>query len=318
MSNGAIAQYLEELARELRLNSAPRRRLLAEATDHLCSSAAELRASGLAQEEAERAAVARFGNAAEVALSFARAAASASARTALAWAATAWAAYGLASGVFILAAPGWLRDFPQGAPSMIALQVGLVALSVSTLRARRLRGSLFDEPRLRLVARGGLVASLALALAAAGELVLALARPAPAPWSEAGGVIGAYAVAAVAALAAAGLALATHARVRALRRRQHGSGDELAPAAAALVDDVANLAPALRRLVAAAVSRPLLACLAVAGAAFLAVALAELSGGNEGQASPLFAAAATGSFEAGAVVVSYLTLARPLGLRPQR
>src|SRR5437660_949804 len=84
--------------------------------------------SGVAPDEAERQAVERFGAAAVVARRFAHAVASTSTRTALAWVTTAFATYAIAAIVFIVAAPSWLLDFPQGAPSMTALQIAFVAL----------------------------------------------------------------------------------------------------------------------------------------------------------------------------------------------
>jgi hypothetical protein len=201
-----IDGYLAALERELRRKHAPSRRLLAEAADHLRSSADELCDEGLRTEEAERTAVARFGAAAIVAERYALAVSAATARRAVLVVAAAFAAYAAATLVLAVAAPSWLVDFPQGVPSFLALQVAFVALGLSALRA------LGGKGRVRLVASGVAVAAGAVAAAAAAELVLALTRPAPAPWHDAFALLLVYAVAACAAVAA------LPAAVRALRR----------------------------------------------------------------------------------------------------
>jgi hypothetical protein len=66
MKNDPVADYLADLDRRLR-GRPNRDRLLAEAEDHLRESEAELRASGLAPDEAARTAVARLGPAGGVA-----------------------------------------------------------------------------------------------------------------------------------------------------------------------------------------------------------------------------------------------------------
>jgi hypothetical protein len=316
VSESAIAEYLDELDRELRLTRTPRRRLLAEAADHLSASADEIAASGLARGEAERAAVRRFGDAVFVARRFAYAVASTAARTALIWAATACTAYAVAAAAFILMAPDWLRDFPQGAPSMLALQVALVALVVSAVRALRLRRALLiDELRVRLIGNGVVIATLAIAGASALELLLALTRPAAAPWRDASTIIAIYAVAAATAFVATLVAVATLARTRALAAMPRPRGDELPAGVESLVDDVAEAAPPLRPVVALMTSRPVAGCASTAALAFVAMALVDAVGNRAaGHASQLVGAAATGLFEAIAVVVAYATLARALGL----
>jgi hypothetical protein len=310
----AIAAYLAELERELKTRRAPRARLLAEVSDHLRTSAAELAAAGVDAPAAEKEAVARFGAAALVARRFAHAVATTSARLALVWAATGWASYAVAAAFFVLAAPSWLADFPQGAPSMLALQVAAVALAVTAVRALRQRNELLiDELRLRLVANGVVIAAAAIAAAALCELLLALTRPAPAPWGDAAAVIAVYVVAALAALVGALVAVAAAARagVLAALPRPH---NEVAPAVAVLVDDVAAAAPRLRPIVAWLTARPLFACLATATLAFAAMtAVAVVDDG-----SGFSGAAATGLVEAAAVVLAYLTLGRALGLRAPR
>ena len=161
--------------------------------------------------------MARFGAAALVARGFAHAVASTSARTALLWAVTACACYAAAAAFFIVSGPVWLRDFPQGAPSMVALQVVFVSLVLTGVRVVRFRKTLLiDELRLRLVANGIVIATSVVAVAAGVELLLALTRPTAAPWGKAADVIGIYAVASAAALAATFVAAVAAARARAL------------------------------------------------------------------------------------------------------
>jgi hypothetical protein len=315
VNESPVAQYLDQLERELRIRRVPRGRLLAEAADHLHAAADETLTSGTDRVEAERQAVEHFGAAAIVARRFAHAVTSTGARTALAWTTAAYAAYAAAACVFVVAAPSWLRDFPQGAPSMLGLQVATVALAVSGLRAFRDRSALvIDEPRLRLIANGLVVASLALACSAGCELLLALTRPAAAPWPDAAAVIVAWAVGAAVTLVAAFFAAGTLGRARLLATLPRPRDRELSIPAASLVDDVAATAPPLRPLAVLVTARPLVACATTATAAFLV--LAGIDAGRE--PSTLAGAAATGLFEAAAVVVAYLGLSRTLGLRASR
>jgi hypothetical protein len=316
VSESAIAEYLGELERELRRTRIPRRRFLTEVAYHLSASAHELAATGLARDEAERQAARRFGDAVFVARRFAYAVASTAARTALIWAATACTAYAVAAAAFVLTAPDWLRDFPQGAPSMLALQVALVALVVAALRALRLRRALLiDEVRLRVLGNAVAVATLALVGASALELLLALTRPAAAPWRDASTIIAIYAVAAATAFVAGFVAVATLARTRALATMPRPRGDELPAGVESLVDDVAEAAPPLKPVVAFLTSHPVAGCASTAALAFIAMALVDAVGnGAADHGSLLAGAAATGFFEAIAVVVAYATLARPLGL----
>jgi vacuolar-type H+-ATPase subunit H/uncharacterized membrane protein len=307
-----VADYIHRLDRELRVRRAPRRRLLAEAEDHLRSSADELVREGRSAAEAEREAVARFGAAADVARGFAHAAASSTARAAVAWAAAVFLAYGATATLFLVAAPSWLRDFPHGAPSMFALQVAAVALGVTAVRVLQWRRTLvLDEERLRLVANGALTASVAVALGAGAELFVALTRPAAAPWAEAAPLIGTFALAAILCVPASLVAGKSYARASGVG----GRGD----AGLSLADDLEAVAPMLGRLVRTALERPGLTCAAVAGSAFVAVAVAQLVGtDSSSEASLLLGAIAVGLIEAAAVVIGFLTLGRPLGLRARR
>ena len=319
MTDRPIARYLKQLEHELRLERAPRRRLLAEAADHLRGSAEDIAAEeSVSAEEAERRAVERFSAAAVVARRFALAAASTSAQTTLIWVTTAFAAYAAASIAFVVAAPSWLLDFPQGAPSMLGLQVAFVALALSALRSLPYRRSLVsDETRLRLIANGMLVAAAAVAGAAGAELALALTRPAAAPWGDATALIALYAVAAAAVVAGLLPAVASAARANTLTALPSRAGDSTPPASASLVEDVAAVAPPLTAAAAYLVSHPARTCSLLAGVAFVAVTAAGFVGTDFAHhASILFGALAVGTFEAAAIVIAYLALGRTLGIRP--
>jgi vacuolar-type H+-ATPase subunit H len=316
----ATKAYIRRLDRELRVRRAPRRRLLAEAEDHLRSTAEELVSAGRSEVDAEREAIARFGAAADVAHRFAHAKASAAARRAFACAGAVFLAYGATVMVFLAAAPGWLRDFPQGAPSTIALQVAAVALGLTAVRALACRPMFaFDEDRLRLVANGALTAALAVGAGATAELLVGLTRPSPAPWADATPLLATFGVVFALCIPATLTATASYARATGLgvlhggRARADGR-DELMLAA-----DFQAIAPQLGNLARAGLRLPGRTCAAVAGAAFVAVFVVQLVGADSNRdASPILGALTAGLVEAVAVVVGFLTLGRALGLRRRR
>jgi hypothetical protein len=299
-----IEAYLNQLDRELHKRRAPRRRLLAEAEDHLRSAAEEFVARGRSLDDAEHEAIERFGAAPVVAHRFAQTKASASVRFAVGWAAAAFFAYGTAASVFLVGAPAWLRDFPHGAPSMLALQVAAVALALTAVRFRR---GVLEEERLRLIANGALTAAFAVTAGTGAELLVGLTRPAAAPWADAPAPIGTFAFAAVLCAPAAVVAAVSHIRASGLG----GHAD----AGLTLADDVGAVVPRLGRVVRGALRRPGLTCAALAGFALLAVTIAQLA---SSEASLFFGAVAVGVFEATAIVIGFLMLGRPLGLRAPR
>jgi hypothetical protein len=304
----ATDAYLQRLDRELRIRRAPRRRMLAEAEDHLRSTAEELVSAGRSAGDAERQAIARFGTAADVAHRFAQAKASSTARRAFVCAGAAFLAYGATAMLFLATAPGWLRDFPQGAPSMIALQVATVSLGVSAVRAVRLART-FDTERLRLVANGALTAALAVGAGATAELLVALARPAPAPWADATPLIATFGVVFALCIPSTLIATASYARASGLGVLHRGRDD------LTLADDFQAIARPLGGLARAALRVPGRTCAAVAGAACVAVVIAQLAADFERDASIVLGALVVGLVEAAAVVTGFLTLGRALGLR---
>jgi hypothetical protein len=188
-----IEDYLQRLERELRAKRVPRRRFLAEAEDHLRASAAELGDEGEA--------VTRFGDAATVATRFAQAAATTGARRSVILTALAFGAYAAAVGAFAVTAGPEFADFPQGAPSQLALLAAAAAGAVGLIRA---------SLRVRAIA----MSAAALAGGVALEAAAALTRPAGIlPWDDLPLVVALFGLASAAALAAAASATAS-ARVR--------------------------------------------------------------------------------------------------------
>ena len=319
MKRGAIDEYLVRLDVELRLNRVPRRRLLAEVEDHLRTSATELRADA-GVEEAEHQAVARFGAAATVARGFAMVVAATSARRSTYWLGLAFMTYAVSSLLFAFTAPSEFADFPQGAPSGLALQVAAVALAVSLVRSLRWRTPT-DVPtdRIRYLVNGAVIGAAALAVGLAGETAIAVTRPAGVlPWQDIplvaiafGATVGAALVAGVSA-AAATFRRSTLAAVPGARRVAQ------APLPT-LVDDLGALVPMTRRPVAAMFGRPALLVTMVAGAAVVGVFIGQVAERPFAQhASIVLPALALAAFEALCVLVGYLTLGRLLGLRRAR
>jgi hypothetical protein len=193
-----IDEYLERLDRELRARRAPRRRFLAEAEDHLRSAAQEL--------GSEREAVERFGDATLVARRFAETAAATSARRSAGILLFTLAAYVSAAGAFAATAGPEFADFPQGAPTQLALVTVAAALAAGLLRSRL---------RVRAMA----VSAAALGGGAGLELAAALTRPAGIlPWHTLPLVSALFAVAAVGSALAAVSTAVTAVRTTKLRR----------------------------------------------------------------------------------------------------
>jgi hypothetical protein len=211
-----IAAYLSELDRELRLPGRARRRVLAEAADHLHEAAAACVAEGMSPAEAEWAAVAAFGPARPLARRFAEELAT----RAVARAGWATAVAAVAFGLFIgLTARG-------GVVAFFTVQVAFVAGLVTLIRLLRHHGDVAVPPaKLRLIQRGS---ALALGCASVGLA----AGPSPAGGAVAAGVL----VAAVAVVRAQPRAVAARA-----------FGDDLLAAGSAfgdedVVDDLRALA----------------------------------------------------------------------------
>jgi HAAS len=313
---GAIADYLDRLELELRLKRAPRRRLLAEVEDHLRDSADELGAD-LPKEEAERRAVERFGAAATVARHFAQTVAASSALRSSYLLGAAFVAYAATVILFALTAGPEFADFPQGAPSSLALQVMGVAFAVTLVRTVRWRRSpLVPEDRLRLLANGAVVGIGAGACGLALEALVALTRPAGVlPWSDQLLVAATFAVTASVTLVAA-VAAAAAAFRSSLLSSLPGSEVGGRGALPTLVDDVGEVLPGARRPLTALFSRPVVLLCLVTILAFGAIVVSQTAGREIGDlASSATPALVLGLLEATAVVAGYFSLGRFLGLR---
>ena len=311
-----IDAYLDRLDHELRLQRAPRRRLLAEVEDHLRSCARELGA-GVDEAEAERRAVERFGAAATVARHFAQTVAATSARRSVCCFGVAFAFYATALVVFALTADARFADFPQGAPSALALQIGAVAAILSVVRALRWRRApLVPEDRVRLLANGAVVGVVAGGAGLVLEALIAATRPAGVlPWDKEPLVLALFALAIGATLAAALAAAAAAFRSSTLAALPGREPDGCGPTAS-LVDDAAALLPAARRPLSALFARPARLVALTASLAGVAVLLSQIvSSDFADHASIALPALGLGVFEAAMVGVGYLTLGRFLGLR---
>jgi hypothetical protein len=158
-----IAAYLSELDRELRLPRRLRRRVLAEAADHLHEAAAAYGAEGMDADDAEWAAVAAFGPARGLARRFADELATRAVGRA------GWAAAAAAVAFGLLFA--WRQ--PTDPLSLFAVQVAFVAGLVTLIRLLRHHGDVaVPAAKLRLIQRGS-----ALALGCAGAGLAAAPSP---------------------------------------------------------------------------------------------------------------------------------------------
>jgi len=308
-----IDEYLDRLDRELRVKRVPRRRLLAEAEDHLRSSADEMTGT-VALEEAARIAVERFGAAAVVARRFAQVVASRTARRSFGWASLALGLYGAATVAFAATASPQFDDFPQGAPTALAGQVAVAVLAITAIRALRWRREpVLPEDRLHLIANGSVIASAALFSGLLLEAAVALTRPAGVlPWSETPLVLVLFAFSAVAAGTAAVVAVAAWARSSTLAAVPGGESER----DPTLNADFAGLFPSLRRVGEITLSRPRLLVAVVAALAFCATAGSQWVGTDVAQhASIVLPGLVLGVGEVAAIVAGYALFGRSLGIR---
>jgi hypothetical protein len=201
--DGSIDAYLADLECRLHVGALRRRRILAEAEDHLHSAATDRRAAGAAPEEAERFAIDRFGRVRDVADRFNRQ----------------WRVYTRLAGAAVVAGVGvvffTVQNLMEGmvppapwpeeaAPAAVSWQVGPAGICVLAALLLGLL-ALAGRPWSASVAGLGLVA-LALAAAFVSHYDVeraALVVGSPSGW-EIAGVIALRA----AALVAAGLVLA--------------------------------------------------------------------------------------------------------------
>ncbi len=178
--NGAIERYLADLDRRLAVPARYRRRVLAEAGDHLADSAAALESGGRSGDEADAEAVRRFDPGRRLAGDINAGWASAQARRAPAWA--------FVAGVGVLAAavaaiPAVPSDAAAGGAPVVAaaalmasvgLQLAVVAGAVALLRvAGRRSAPVLGSADRSLVWRAARIGVGATAVAALGLLGVA-------------------------------------------------------------------------------------------------------------------------------------------------
>jgi hypothetical protein len=172
-----ITDYLIELIGELRVPRHRRRRIVAEVEDHLSSTAAELHASGLDVECAEREAVRRFGPASQLARAFVeQEAAVGGSRVA-----RASGVLGVVLGALMLGPPGRIfeaQPFPHGLIDFVLGQVAFVVGVLTLLRGWRAAPD--GGPagvRLALVLRGAFVVIACAAVTVGHDAALAVTAP---------------------------------------------------------------------------------------------------------------------------------------------
>jgi hypothetical protein len=154
-----IERYLVELDAELRLPARVRRRIVAEAREHLRDAS---RHTGAFDALAQMQAIESFGTPAAVAADFARELAIGSTHRATRRGGVLFVLslvlWDLCTSSFIHLAPAWVNDGPGSALLWILGQVGLVAGTVSLARARVVRRTnTVDSTRLRYAVRGLIV-----------------------------------------------------------------------------------------------------------------------------------------------------------------
>jgi hypothetical protein len=167
--------YLVELGRQLDVPWRLRRRVLAETADHLLEAAEGERRRGRPAPAAERAAIARFGEAGAIARHFVDQLAAASVHRATDAVAAVLAGLCVAAMPFLGMAGSWTAGFPSGAVAGVAAQVAVVAGGLGLLRSlARRRAATIPPEELRLLVRGNATALAATAASLLAESLLAL------------------------------------------------------------------------------------------------------------------------------------------------
>jgi hypothetical protein len=186
---GAIERYLAGLGRELRLPSRLRRRILAEAREHLIDARSDLEAAGWPTPDAERRAVQRFGASRQLGRCFVEDLAAATARRSAAATTLAVAAVLAGLPLLVLAAimsGGAPADAIPPPPSplpavllLLAFQFAVVAGGLGLVRWLRWSGQpAIPVPGLRMLLRSSGVAVGSAMVAVASEVAILLDLPA--------------------------------------------------------------------------------------------------------------------------------------------
>jgi len=300
-----VDSYLTELAGALQLTRRRRRRVLAEAADHLLCATEQRLEAGEAPDAAERGAIDAFGPAPVVALAHERAAALDAARPLGPAVAVLLAVF--AALVAIAQGRASLASGLAGGIAVLAMQVAAVCGVLTIVRLWRHRREVgVAGGKLRLIGRGALVA-----VASIGAAVVAIAVAVVIGDEPAGAPLVIALVASATATIAAGAVTASALRRAAVVARR---ADEPAPDDA--WDDLAALAG---RLPVAGLQRH---PWRVAGATALAVGLAAALGHLVAEGPPADGAgdlvavtAVLVGLEGAAVLGCFALLGRFLGLR---
>ena len=297
--------YLSVLDAELRRARVPgsqRRRILAEARDHLGEAGAD--------------GPERFGDPRALAESFAADSASSSARAAaLTLAAAVLVTLALWGAIALdVRSHPWLNDFPGALVAALAVQVAAVAAFISLVRTVRYRGRAVPAAGLPLMARTNAVAAASLALGLAVTTLaeanhLVLARAGAWELAVAAGLGGACLLTLAAAAATA------RAAYRSQVVSQDGGEDIVDDLAALGTEALDRIPPRLAAPLRRAVTSPWLDlrghpwrfCATLATGFFLAIVVA---GFVHGEPSP-----AVGVVEALGIFAGFAALGRLLGLR---
>ncbi len=168
-----ITEYLVALLEGLPASPRNRRRIIAEAEDHLLCAAAELHAEGMPPEEAEREAVRRFGDPVQLARTFTEGQAAATGVRA------ARRSVALALLVAWLSRPGASVTsdvFPLGLVTFALFQVALVVSGFTFLRAWRARPCGGPRGSALVLVRRGVAVVVGCGVATAGCQATALLR----------------------------------------------------------------------------------------------------------------------------------------------
>jgi uncharacterized membrane protein len=274
-----VETYLTELAAELRVRGALRRRFLCECRDHLADAAAE---------RGEEAAVRAFGRPSEIAAAFdAEVAARRGVRATFATVAGVLATGGSTLALIHAASPGTIAPVGWTIAFFVAAQVAAVAAGLALVQALLLRRSAMPPAEVRLLARRN-----GFALVAAGMTMFAAGAGLPGRGS---------ALLLLAGPALVCVALVAVLRAGALARRLD---DARGPAVRPPLEDVARLFRLPVPPLDAARLLLVTTCLAAA-AAFVR---------DRGEHATAGGAFVTAAVEATAVVACFLVLGPPLGL----
>jgi hypothetical protein len=310
-----IDAYLADLDRALALPRRTRRRILAEARDHLECAVAAARADGLDPRAAAARAVAAFGPPALVATRFAEELAAEGARRATRAAVVAVAAYGAffaaSTQIRSVRAASPFAGDPAGAIAWFAAQVAATCAALGALRAwRHRRDAAVPAGKLRYLNRGAAVAVGAVLAGVLADAIAAASAP------SGGGATRTVLLAALAVVGAVALgALAETARAG--RRTRAFARLDDRPAGDDVFDDLAALVPPAAVVLAVLRAHPWRLCaLAGAAAGFVLTVTHLVAEGPPSQ--PALALAVAAIFvgaESVAILASFAVLGRFLGLR---